>query len=84
MEVKIRTGIQREDLADYLTSLGRPTPQGELQLPGWFKSLPSQAAVEILVKEKRAAERQISFSFATLGSTMTTPAGKLSSRWWKS
>jgi XXXCH domain-containing protein len=53
MEVKFEREFQREELADYLISLAAQVRQGELQIAGIVQKLPSQAAVEIFVKEKK-------------------------------
>jgi XXXCH domain-containing protein len=67
MEVKFEREFQREELADYLTSLADQLRQGELQFAGMVQKLPSRAAVEILVKEKKGRlNAKISFSFVTL------------------
>ncbi len=67
MEVKFEQEFQREELADYLTSLAAQLRQGELQVAGMVQKLPSQAAVEILVKEKKGRlTTKINLCFSTL------------------
>ena len=53
MEVKLEREFQREELADYLSSLAAQIRQGELQVAGIVQKLPVQAATEILLKEKK-------------------------------
>jgi XXXCH domain-containing protein len=53
MEVKFDQVLSREELADYLTSLGSQVRQGELQIAGVVQKLPAQSTVEIHVKEKK-------------------------------
>lgn len=67
MDVKFEREFQREELADYLTSLAAQIRQGELQIAGMVQKLPSQAAVEILVKEKKGRlTAKLKLNFSTL------------------
>jgi XXXCH domain-containing protein len=67
MEVKFERELSREELADYLTTLAAQIRQGELHVAGIVQKLPSQAATEILVKEKKGRlVAKLSLIFSTL------------------
>jgi XXXCH domain-containing protein len=67
MEVKLERELSREELADYLTMLAGQIRQGELQVAGIVQKLPSQAAAEIFVKEKKGRlTAKLHLAFSTL------------------
>jgi XXXCH domain-containing protein len=67
MEVKFEREFQREELADYLSSLAAQIRQGEIQIAGIVQKLPAQAAAEILFKEKKGRlTARLHLCFSTL------------------